>query len=404
MLNLFNLKENNKVTKLSNINNTKKTSKHFPSPTREWENSIYVYNKNSLNLIPSLTTSVNNIIRSYFSLYNKSVEIKMRTKRLLLRLRRLSSNKYYISNGGFKHTNNKVLINLYVFNRQKTNYLLALKKWYLNSFLKKTTKRRNNINLILINRLKLINKKGKKVVEALYKDKYSLINKDFNINTFKGLSLYAENFYKNLIKKSFKKLKMYFYYKQLLYINKSKLNYTYLQYLKKHLEKLYNKNVEFNIINIKRFYLNSDILSESIAVKISRNRRKLLRYFNKLKNKVKVEKRSFFDNSLKQNINKSYNLSNDKLLLQSFIFNNLKYKHVTGFRLEAKGRLSKRFTASRSVSKLRYKGNLLDIDSSYKGLSSVILKGNLKSNTQYTKLKSKSRIGSFGIKGWVSGN
>jgi hypothetical protein len=28
----------------------------------------------------------------------------------------------------------------------------------------------------------------------------------------------------------------------------------------------------------------------------------------------------------------------------------------------------------------------------------------LKSNLQYTKLKSKSRIGSFGIKGWISGN
>jgi hypothetical protein len=33
----------------------------------------------------------------------------------------------------------------------------------------------------------------------------------------------------------------------------------------------------------------------------------------------------------------------------------------------------------------------------------VLLKSNLKSNLQYTKLKSKSRIGSFGIKGWVSG-
>lgn len=46
---------------------------------------------------------------------------------------------------------------------------------------------------------------------------------------------------------------MYFYYKQLLHINKSKLNYTYLQYLKKSLEKVYNKNVEFNIINLKNF-------------------------------------------------------------------------------------------------------------------------------------------------------
>jgi hypothetical protein len=67
--------------------------------------------------------------------------------------------------------------------------------------------------------------------------------------------------------------------------------------------------------------------------------------------------------------------------------------------LETSGRLTRRYTASRSVSKLIYKGNLLNINSSYNGLSSVLLKGNQKSNIQYTKLKSKTRIGSFGIKG-----
>ncbi len=64
--------------------------------------------------------------------------------------------------------------------------------------------------------------------------------------------------------------------------------------------------------------------------------------------------------------------------MQEFLINNviynIKYKGVTGFRLEAKGRLSRRYTASRSVSKVRYKGNLLNIDSSYRGLSSVLLK------------------------------
>ena len=56
------------------------------------------------------------------------------------------------------------------------------------------------------------------------------------------------------------------------------------------------------------------------------------------------------------------------------------------------------------VYKLRYKGNLLNIDSSYKGLSSLLLRNNNKLNLQFTKLNSKTRIGSFGIKGWVSGN
>jgi hypothetical protein len=42
------------------------------------------------------------------------------------------------------------------------------------------------------------------------------------------------------------------------------------------------------------------------------------------------------------------------------------------------------------------------MDSSYKGLSSVLLRGHVKSNLQFTKIKSKTRIGSFGLKGWVS--
>lgn len=418
MLNLFNLKEKNKLLKPIK-NQEKRTSKHFPSPIREWKNSIYVFNKNSLNLIPSTTLLVTNMIKSYFNLYNKRLELKMRSKRLLLRLRRSSLNKYYISSGGFKHTNNKVFINLYVFNRQKRNYILTIKKWYLRTFLKKLNqnsrkKSNQNINLNLIKRLKTINNKGIQAVKLINKDKYLLIkalntinnNNKYKINTFKSLSNYTENFYKDLIQKSLKKIKMYFYYKQLLHINMSKLNYTYLQYLKKHLEKIYNKNVEFNLINLKRFYLNSDILSESISTKLSRNRRKMVKYMNNLKNKVKIKKKKDFiiySPTSRPELEKD-NLASSNLLLQNHIISNLKYRHVTGFRLEAKGRLSKRFTASRSVSKTRYNGGISDFDSSYRGLSSVLLKGNLKSNTQYTKLSSKTRIGSFGIKGWVSGN
>lgn len=415
MLNLFSLKENKKLIEQTK-KNYKKTSKHFPSPLREWKNSIYVFNKNSLNSITSATNAVNSIIKSYFNLYNKKIEVKLRTKRLLLRLRRSSSNKYYISNGGFKHTNNKVLINLYLFNRQKTNYLTILKKWYLKNFLKKTNKTRD-INVKLVKRLELINKKGIEAVKTLNRDKYLLIkalnnvdffkknlqNKNFNLNTFKALSIYTENYYKNLIKKSLRKIKMYFYYKQLLYINRTKLNYTYLHLLKKNLEKIYNKNVEFNLINIKRFYLNSDILSESVAIKIARNRKKISKYLNVLKNKVKL-KNKLSKILLNKNLNVEQNLSQNQPLLQNTIIDSLKYKHITGFRVQAKGRLNRRFTASRSTTKVRYKGNLLNTDSSFKGLSSVLLKGNLKSNTQFTKIKSKTRVGSFGIKGWVSGN
>lgn len=340
------------------------------------------------------------IIKSFFSLYNKNKEKIIRTKRLLLRLRRLSSNKIYLSKGEFKHSNNNVLINLYIFNRQKQNYLYRLKKISFNLLRKKS---------LFIRLFKLISKKGLDSLKKINKNKYSLIktlniielNKDYKINLFNNLSNYTLYFYKNLLNLTLKKLHLYFLYKQLVYINKSKFNYTYLRLLKKHMENLYNKNVEFNLINLKRFYLNSDILSESVVLKITQNKNEMRNILNKLKDKVKIHKKPFFLPFLPKD---RFNEISSSIWLRKVLFDDLKYKHVTGFRLEAKGRLSRRFTASRSVFKMKYKGNLLNIDSSYRGLSSVILKGNLKSNIQYTKLKSKTRIGAFGLKGWISGN
>ena len=404
---MLELLKKNKLKKTINKPSIIKTeSKHYPCSVREWNNSIYLYNKNNLNLIPTTTVSAMKIIKSFFSLYNKKKKKKIRTKRLLLRLRRLSSNRIYLSNGEFKHKNNSVLINIYLFNRQKYNYLSKLKNIYLKKFL---TKKKVNVNLI--KKLKLIYKKGLDSLREVNKNKYLLLktleivekNKNYKINTFKSLSSYTVFFYKDLLKLTMKKLRLYFLYKQLFYLNKSKLNYTYLRLLKKHLENLYNKNVEFNLVNLKRFYLNSDILSESIKLKLTRNKRKMRKILNKIKDKVKINKKK---NILAESAEKKTELNEieDLKLLKGIVFNNLKYKHVTGFRLEAKGRLSRRYTASRSVSKLKYKGNLINIDSSYKGLSSVILRGNLKSNIQYTKINSKTRIGSFGIKGWVSGN
>src|SRR6201987_808114 len=123
----------------------------------------------------------------------------------------------------------------------------------------------------------------------------------------------------------------------------------YKKLLKKYLEKIYKKNVEFNLVNLRRFYLNRDILSESITLKIRKNRRKLLKFLNTLKRKVKVHnKKNIY---YKPTLNKLNNV--DKKYLEGVILRDIKYKHVTGFRLETSGRLTRRYTASRSVSKLR---------------------------------------------------
>ena len=261
-----------------------------------------------------------------------------------------------------------------------------------------------------------------KYLKKAEKEKYIAIKK-LNMlyitkNRDKYKSLYINDFtikfYKKWVNKSLKKIKIYFYVKQLLYINKSRYKYTYLETLKIYLEKVYNKKVEFNIINLKYHYLNSDIISESLTLKIEKNRRRISSYLTKLIWKVKTDKTVYSEPNLnKLNLIKTTNdpienILNNKSIpdvesLKKVALQEIKHKWLGGVRVEASGRLTKRNTASRAVLKLRYKGNLMNVDSSYKGLSTVILKGNLKSNLQYSKLKSKSRIGSFGIKCWVSG-
>lgn len=401
------------VEKKSNIKIAEKKSvKQFPSAIREWNNSIYVFNKNTLNLIPSATLSAIKLIKNFFNLYNTRVERKLRTKRLLLRLRRLSLNKIFVSNGEFKHTNNKVIITLYIFNRQKRSYINRMKK--LHFFFNFTAAKKNNIakKIIKESKLKILYylKRAEKSESTLLK----FIKKNETKNNCKDstyLNKYIVNFYKKYTRKSFIYIKTFFYYKQLLYINRTKYSYTYLKHLKSFLERLYNKNVEFNLVNIKRFYLNSDIMSESISLKLAKNRRKILVYLKDIRKKVKTNKKKKLlvepirEKIFKENINiKEKNFFSNSIIKKNIVFSELKYKDVTGFRLEAKGRLTKRFTAARSLSKYIYKGNLLNIDSSHRGLSTTLLKGNVRSNLQYTRLQSKTRIGSFGIKGWVSGN
>src|SRR6201996_5599105 len=376
-----------------------------------------MYNNNTLSLIPNISRLAINFIRNYFYLFNKKIESKIRRKKIYNRRIKLSINRIFLSKGEFKHTNNKVIITLYIYNKQKNNYLLKLKKRYISKFLinilsfkkNKSLSSRKNIlsnKLILLKKLKKISINGTLVLinANIFKPKVARILKDLHhkkkINKFKVVSRYVNKFYKKLIKKSLRRLFIYTYYRRLIYVNKSRFNYTYLQYIKNKLQVLFNKNIEFNFINLKYFYLNSNILSESILLKIRKNRRKLMRHLSNLEKKVKIRKKKVILGELikKENLNTKKYYYNNRLLYNNII-KNLKYKHIAGFRLEANGRLNKRYTASRSINKVKYKGNLLNIDSSYKGLSSVLLRNNLNSNLQYTKLNSKTRIGSFGLKG-----
>ena len=342
------------------------------------------------------------LIQGYFNLFNFKLEKKLRKKRLKLRLRKISINKIFVSGGEFKHTNDKINITLYLFNKQKYNYLLKIKKRFLNLFK----------NLRFKRKLLLVRKKGLRIINLELNKKVILL-KALCVNdkiSKAYIKQYQDIYYRLFIRKSLRRLKLYMYYKQLLYINKSKFNNSYIQGLINLIKKIYKKNVVFNLVNLKYFYLNSDIMTQTLLLKLRKNRKKLLRYLNKCVTKTKTgnveinSKPRSLDNLNLDNTDNLYN----KLFLENktkykslndIVLNNIKYKKVTGIRLEAAGRLTKRYTASRSIFKVRYKGNLINAYSSINKYPSTLLRGKFRPNLQYTKLNSKSRIGSFGLKG-----
>jgi len=193
------------------------------------------------------------------------------------------------------------------------------------------------------------------------------------------------------------------------------------------ISKIYKKRVEFNIVNLKYLYFNNDIFLESISTKLKNRNNRLLKVLNKAMRMVKLPSLRLYsygrnmqlvNNASNGNTLKTYlPISSDTLLppyvthqnlksvqpndnnIEKSVLKTVKYKVVNGVRIEAAGRLSKRLTASRSVFKFKYRGSLKNIDSSYKNLSSTMSKGYVKSNIQYASIASKTRNGSFGLKG-----
>lgn len=383
MLNIFNLKLKNSY-KNRTVNKKTRTTrpKKFGPFVRDWKNSIYLFNKNTLSNIAEASRLTNILIKGYFNLYSLKLEEKVKKKLgRKLRERNLSTNKILISDGQFKHSNDLLEITIYFYNRQLSNYKEIISKRYKELY--KTDYFKKKLLLIKNKSLSIL-KKEIEVKELLFK----------TLNKKPSLTIDYTKYYKNFIKKSLAKDIVYLYFKQLIFINKFKFNNYYLQYLTNLVKIIYKKNVRFNFINVKYFYMNSDIFTQSLILKLKRNRRKLFTYLKSSVRKVKVhnKRKDFF----KQDWENTENL-------KEFVLNNIEYKKVQGVRLQVAGRLTKRNTASRSLSRLEYKGSLINNISRIKGKPSAILRGKYLPNLEYTNLNSKTRIGSFGLKGWISG-
>ena len=230
-----------------------------------------------------------------------------------------------------------------------------------------------------------------------------------------------------------------------LSLNNYKFEEKFLHRLSKLISIFYNKKVEFNIINLKSFMLNTDIFTEILTLKIKRKRSAMLRLMKYFINKAfatrmakenLITKKSsgrlgvaknvdfnLLENKF-QNLNLSYIINeggnSDEVLnelyyniidnnntlenrdyskVKNIIFESIKYKHIAGIRLEVKGRLTKRYRADKSVFKVKQKGGIQNMYSSKEGIPSVVFRGHADANVDYSIQTSKVRIGSFAVKG-----
>lgn len=485
MLNVFNIKKHDDTSKINmvalpaqplqkNNKNFVSKPKHYPPANKEWFNSIYSYNKNTSKLIPTADHIILKLVKSYFNLYSRKLEKKVKSPRLRIRARRLSTNRILVSRPEVKHTNDKVIITIYVYNRQKKYYLNKINRiasidqidnllpnWIKDILIEDEGPWPSNLKINVLRKKTLkvkskVRKHKNMVLKMLMLRNRNNIKNKADDNKFKG---YEVRYLKDYVSKSLRREIFSTYFRQLLFLNKSKFDERYLLPLTKLVKKVYNKKIEFNLVDLKYLYLNSYIFSDTLVTKIRNRKNRLLRVlrtsllmfklplmdriavydeiYNRKRKLQNLKVQDLTSDSLALQVNsKKQSQSNDvldlllskvdsynslaklkeyknylpqnlmsldyPLYLTNTILNSIKHKYVSGIRLEVAGRLTKRNTAARSVFKLRYKGNIKNMDSSYKGLPTVLLRGYAKSNLQYTHLKSRIRIGSFGLKGWVS--
>lgn len=481
---LFNKKSKRCVIKpLTHINSDTGITKHFTPAAQEWFNNIYSYNHNYIKSLPVADTNLMKLLKSYFNFQINSKVLKI--KGMPTRFKRLSTKRVFVGKGELKHTSSKVVITFYVHNTEKI-YLtrvikLVFKSLYnpksrINKFI---TKDKNNKEIVSYNRpftleeyLALPDHYNKWYIDhiASYIEvknlylsnlllQYKILMKLVNIKaaTHKDLtnifiplceniqSLNHPSFNSYMLKVRTFYLSGLNRFRYLLQFNNVKFTKPFIFELTRLVQSIYNKKVEFNIVNLKKMHLNSDIFTQAVSLKLRNRENKLYRILKSSLRKIKLpsvnrlsekenkfNKEEFLVNKIRnKNIasmaksNANDPLSNilldcfplaenlkvnilkksskeRSISLINYVLKSLKHTKMAGIRIEAKGRLTRRFTASRSVFKMKWKGGLKNVDSSFKGLSTTILRGNVKSNIQYSMISSKNRNGAFGVKGWVS--
>lgn len=460
-LKIFNSNINNKYKLIPfNLKLSDYRDKYEAPVSKEWKNTVYFYDKNNLKNIPLNDVNINKKIQSYFNLHFKNQFIHL--KHVSLKRRNSLLRRIYVSNIEIKHTNNKAIITLYVINTQKR----TLYKRYMNSKRFFESLKFNILNIqkkyfeyrIQILKYKftesfLNNRFILKRTKAL-QFTFEFLNKVINYFNLSFNKYIKENIFNKL--KFIKKINIIRKHVYAYKINKFKFEEIYFLYkLNNSLVKILNKKIEYNIINLKSLVYNTDIFTKALAIKLKKRKFFVMRGINSIINRAKFPKvntvieradlsklkdtnlvhNKYKDVHILSNLNNNedffmflrnmYNIHNKYLkshtlrltstglvginnkkieeVIKRLIFNSIKHKNMGGIRLEIKGRLTRRYRADRAVYKLKWKGGLKNIESSFNKLSSVLYRGHFKPNVTYSITNSKRRIGAFAVKGWISG-
>ena len=186
-------------------------------------------------------------------------------------------------------------------------------------------------------------------------------------------------------------------FKKQLLLNINKFRSGFINRLMELVEKIYDKKVEFNIVKLKKLHLNSDLFTQAVALKLKNRNNRLYRVLKSSLNKVNLPRidrvseifhhinkdellaniirndnissmfkdhtndplnslllDTFADvDNLKVKVIKRTSIKQRSISLQNYVFSILKHLKMRGIRIEAKGRITRRLTAARSVFKMK---------------------------------------------------
>lgn len=99
---------------------------YYPSSSKEWFSNIYSYNKSYIKSLIVCDVILNKLFRSYYNMLQYNIKVLFKRRRH--NKSRYSANKIFISRTELKHTNTKLFIVLYTYNKQKSSIERYIRK------------------------------------------------------------------------------------------------------------------------------------------------------------------------------------------------------------------------------------------------------------------------------------